>query len=277
LDSSFKSSLAETAHWTAAARSMETLREDALFADPWAAALAGKAGEAWLARSAGNAFGTLPMVIRTRYFDDFLKEGVWQQGLRQVVILAAGLDTRAYRLEWPTGTILFELDKPEVLAYKQGILDPAGAKPSCERIAVAADLSADWVDSMVENGFTASAPTIWLLEGILFYLPNEIIGTILEQLSSVSAARSRLGFDIINQFTLTSPLTRAWINMQAMQGAPWIGWMDDPPGYLGKNGWQAALCQPGAPQANFGRWTLPVIPLENPSLPHNWYVTAVKG
>lgn len=277
MDSSNKSPLAETAHWTAAARSMEDLRDGALFHDPWAADLAGKIGAAWLARLAGNVFGTLPMVIRTRYFDDFLKNGVWQQGIPQVVILAAGLDTRAYRLEWPMDTVCFELDKPEVLAYKQDILDAAGAKPTCHREPISVDLSINWQDNLVSNGFNASLPAIWLLEGILFYLPNEVTSKILEQVSGLSAAGSRLGFDIVNQLTLTSLLTKAWIDMQALQGAPWIGWMDDPRGFLAGHGWQAALCQPGAAEANYGRWTLPIIPPEAPNLPHNWYVTAVKA
>lgn len=273
---STNSLIAETAHWTAAARSQEDLRPDALFHDPWAAALAGKSGAAWLERLSGNAFGTIPMIIRTRYFDDFLKEKVWKLEVSQVVVLAAGLDTRAYRQEWPAKTRFFELDKPEVLAYKQEILDAAGIQPSCTRISIPGDLASNWPDALISQGFDSNLPAIWLMEGILFYLPNELTVHLLEEVSRLSAAGSWLGMDIINHITLNSPLTRTWVEMQAQQGAPWIGWMDDPRGLLGEIGWQAAISQPGAPDASYGRWPLPVIPLEAPNLPHSWYVTAVK-
>jgi hypothetical protein len=92
----------------------------------------------------------------------------------------------------------------------------------------------------------------------------------------IAAPGSLIGFDIINNLTLTSPLTRSWVEMQAQSGAPWIGYLDDPQGFLTAHGWQAGLVPIGAPQANYGRWTLPVIPANAPGLPHFWYVTAEK-
>ena len=107
--------LAATAQWTAAARGRESTRGDALLRDPWAAALAGDAGRAWLAgRAAGS---TTPIILRTRYFDDYLTQAA-ATGIRQMVLLAAGLDTRAYRLPWPAGVIFYEVDQPSVLAEK---------------------------------------------------------------------------------------------------------------------------------------------------------------
>ena len=117
--------LSATARWTAAARGLETSRDDALVRDPWAALLAGETGQAWLAgRPPGS---TLPMILRTRYFDDFLA-AVTAAGIREVVLLAAGLDTRAYRLAWPEGTVLYEIDQPAVVAYKEQALAEAGAR-----------------------------------------------------------------------------------------------------------------------------------------------------
>ena len=110
-----------TARWTAAVRAQESERTDALFVDPWAAALAGAEGTAWLAqRPPGSG---LPMVLRTRYFDDFLLRITAEQGIGQVVLVAAGLDTRAFRLAWPAQTHVFELDRPAVLDYKAQILE----------------------------------------------------------------------------------------------------------------------------------------------------------
>lgn len=266
-------SLGNTARWTASARAQESAREDHIFYDPWAAALAGEQGAEWLTQRSGHV---APMVIRTRYFDEFLQRVAGEQAIRQVVLGAAGLDTRAYRLNWPEGTRLFELDQPAVLQYKAEVLQAAGAQPTCQRRAVPVDLTTDWGQQLAACGFDAAQPSAWLLEGILFYLTNESITQILDTVSRLSAPGSWLGFDIVNGVTLTSPITHAWIEMQAQMGAPWIGTMEDPEAFLAERGWKASLTQPGSPDANYGRWTLPVIPVKLPNFPHNWYVTAVK-
>ncbi len=105
--------LASTACWTAAVRAMESMRGDRLFIDPWAAALAGKDGEEWIAQRTMDSL--VPIIIRTRYFDDFLQCITCQQGIKQIVLMAAGLDTRAFRLNWPDGTRLIELDQLVVI------------------------------------------------------------------------------------------------------------------------------------------------------------------
>jgi methyltransferase (TIGR00027 family) len=267
-------SVTATARWTAAVRAQESSREDALFVDPWAAALAGAAGMDWLAqRPQGSG---LPMALRTRYFDDFLLRVCGAGGIRQVVLLAAGLDTRAYRLPWLAGTQLYELDKAEVLDCKAAVLAQAGAQPTCVRTAITADLTAPWAGALIAAGFDAREPTVWLLEGLLFYLPAPQIIQLLDALTPLSAPGSWLGFDIINAAVFTSPWTRPWVEMQAEQGAPWIGSMDDPVGLLAERGWRATLTQAGAPDAHYGRWTLPVIPVAAPAMPHNWYVTAQR-
>jgi methyltransferase (TIGR00027 family) len=266
--------LEATAAWTASVRALENTRIDALFNDPWAAALAGAQGEAWIVQRTPDS--VQPIVLRTRFFDDFLLQSIQHSAIQQVVLMAAGLDTRAYRLRWPESTRLFELDQATVLEHKEQVLGAAGARAVCVRTCVAADLSMPWEQALVESGFTPHQPSIWLLEGFLFYLPCEVLEQILKAVSSLSAPGSRMGFDIINQAVLTSPWTQAWVEMQAKSGAPWIGVLDDPEAFLGDLGWQVSLTQAGQPDAHYERWTLPIIPTKMPGMPHNWFVTAQK-
>jgi methyltransferase (TIGR00027 family) len=266
--------LGSTARWTAAARALESIREDRLFDDPWATALAGPEGSAWIANRPPESL--TPMVLRIRFFDDFLQRITGENSITQVVLLAAGLDTRAFRLNWPEGTSLFELDQPSVLQEKEQILRSAGAHPTCTRHIIETDLTNPWRKHLIESGFDPTKPSAWLLEGFLFYIPTRSITAVLEKVNFLSTRGSWLGFDIINSITLTSPHTRQWIEMQAGSGAPWVGAMDDPVGFLATRGWKAALSQAGAPDANHARWHLPVIPVAMPDMPHNWFVTAQK-
>ncbi len=266
--------LAATARWTAAVRARETERDDRLFSDPWARDLAGPEGAAWIASRTPDS--TVPIAIRTRYFDDWLTACGVGHGLGQFVLLGAGLDTRAFRLDWPTGTRLYELDRGPVLAAKARVLEAAGADARCARRAIAVDLATPWANDLLAAGFESATPTAWLLEGFLFYLSREAIALVLGEVSRLAAPASRIGFDIINGLVLDSPWTSAWVQMQAAAGAPWVGTMDDPVHELDRLGWTAALTQPGAPDASYGRWTLPVIPPTMPGLPHSWYVTAER-
>ncbi len=266
--------LASTASWTASVRAQESARNDRLIHDPWAEALAGKEGLAWIAQRPPDK--TLAIVLRTRYFDDFLQQVSREHALPQVVLMAAGYDTRAYRLGWPGGTHLYEMDQAAVLRRKAQVLEAANAQPNCVRQTVELNLGKHWQEELTAAGFSPQTPSIWLLEGFLFYLPGEQVQEILEQVSALAAPGSWLGFDIINSVMLTHPLTRAWIEMQAASGAPWIGTLDDPVGLLSGLGWKVSLSQAGQPDANFGRWTLPVLPTEMPNVPHNWFVTAQK-
>jgi len=155
-DDPMTSSIEATARWTAAVRAAETTREGRLFEDPWAAALAGPDGAAWFAgRPPGS---TPPIAIRTRFFDDWLHAVAIEGGIRQVVLLAAGLDTRAYRLPWAAATTVFELDRPVVLAEKERTLDAAGAAPACDRRVVRADLAADWAAELLAAGLDRARP-----------------------------------------------------------------------------------------------------------------------
>ncbi|MCU0484981.1 MAG: SAM-dependent methyltransferase [Anaerolineales bacterium] len=270
--SASQSGLGATAYWTASVRALESACQEPLFQDPWAELLAGEVGRLWIAQRTPASI--LPIILRTRFFDDFLLRVVSGQAVRQVVLLAAGLDTRAYRLAWPAGISLFELDQPEVLAYKAELLQTAGASPACLRQAIGIDLTSPWPGGLLQAGYDPGQPSAWLLEGFLFYLPSEQVAHILEDVTSMVSEGSWLGFDIINRFVLTHPFTRPWVEMQAAAGAPWIGTLDDPQGFLGGRGWQVSLSQAGEPEANFGRWPYPVVPPALPDFPHNWYVTA---
>lgn len=268
------SPLGATARWTAAVRAGERLHPDPLVDDPWAEALAGPEGMAWLADR--TPASVLPIVVRTRYFDDWLRGIALDGPIRQVVLVAAGLDTRAWRLPWAVGTTVFELDRGATLAAKADQLARVGAEARCTVRFVDADLAADWGPALLAAGLDPAVATAWLAEGILFYLPDPVIAHVLATLTSVSARGSRLGFDIVNGQVLTSPWTRAWIEMQAAAGAPWIGSMDDPATVLGALGWEATVTQPGEPGAGYGRWAMPVPPAAARELPHNWYVTAER-
>ncbi len=264
--------LGSTARWTASVRARESAREDRLFNDPWAAALAGQEGQAWIEQRSADSVA--PIVLRTRFFDDFLQRITRQNVIRQVVLMAAGLDTRAFRLNWPEQTRLFELDQPSVLQYKEQILRSAGAQPACVRQTIEVDLTAPWHETLIDHGFDPHRPSVWLLEGFLFYIAKNSLTQLLDEVTSLAVPGSWLGFDIINSTMLTSSWSRQWVEMQANAGAPWIGTMDDPVEFLANRGWQATLTQAGANDANHGRWPYPVIPTTMPDIPHNWFVIA---
>jgi methyltransferase (TIGR00027 family) len=163
-----------------------------------------------------------------------------------------------------------------VLDYKAKVLRDTSAQPNCEWIVVVADLTQPWIETLERAGYQREQPSGWLLEGFLFYLEPHMVTSLLTQASGLCAPGSWLGFDIINNAMLTSPLTHSWIEMQKDAGAPWIGTLDDPLGFLTQLGWTAQLSQAGQPDAHHGRWKLPVLPTNMPNVPHNWYVVAHK-
>ncbi|WP_428342707.1 class I SAM-dependent methyltransferase [Mycobacterium sp.] len=107
---------------------------------------------------------------RTRFFDNYFLQAA-EAGVRQVVILAAGLDSRAYRLAWPDETTIFELDRPQVLDFKREVLAEQGATPNAERREIAIDLREDWPQALRDSGFDPAKPSAWIAEGLLIYLP----------------------------------------------------------------------------------------------------------
>jgi methyltransferase (TIGR00027 family) len=129
--------------------------------------------------------------VQTRFFDDFFASA-GDGGIRQAVIVAAGLDSRAYRLEWPEGTTVFEVDLPKVLEFKARVLGEHGAEPKSRRIAVAADLRTEWSRTLEAAGFDTEGPSAWSVEGVLPYLTDEAQDALFTRISGLSAPGSRI-------------------------------------------------------------------------------------
>jgi len=193
-------SVGATAVMVAAARAAETDRDDPLICDPYAKLLVAGAGtgvwefmlnDEFVAR-VGQADPEIAAIVehmgsyqavRTHFFDDFFSEAA-AAGIRQIVILASGLDSRAYRLRWPAGTTVYELDQPKVLEYKAATLDRHGAAPVAVRREVPIDLRFDWPKALCEAGFDATVPTAWLAEGLLMYLPADAQDRLFERVTA---------------------------------------------------------------------------------------------
>ena len=132
------------------------------------------------------------MAVRTRFFDSFFLDAA-QAGVRQAVILASGLDTRAYRLAWPDGSVVYEVDQPRVIEFKTRTLADLGAAPAADRRAVGIDLRDDWPAALRDSGFDATQPSAWIAEGLLGYLPPDAQDRLFDNITELSAADSRLG------------------------------------------------------------------------------------
>jgi methyltransferase (TIGR00027 family) len=262
----------------AAARARESERADRLFYDPLAAALAGPEGFAWLERmetAAGSDGPGLYPVIRTRFFDDFLLDSCNRLGVCQVVLAAAGLDTRAFRLDWPSRMRLYEMDLPEVLDTKEDVIDRAGAKPSCERRSIRVDLrGTSWPETLLASGYRPERPSVWLIEGLLYYLTRAAVHKLLEKVGALTTTGSLLGLDVMNRGLFYSLV--AWPLQAALArlGAPGRFGTNDPERLMARHGWEADVTQPGEEGANFGRWPRPMVPREVPGLPRSFLVRA---
>lgn len=204
-----KTSVGSTAVMVAAARAVETERPDPLIRDPYARLLVSNAGagvlwEAMLDPEIAARVEALDedsaahldhmrgyQAVRTHFFDTYFNDAV-AAGIRQIVILASGLDSRAYRLDWPAGTTVFEIDQPEVLAYKSGTLAENGVTPSADRREVASDLRQDWPAALRAAGFDPTQRTAWLAEGLLMYLPAEAQDRLFTLIGELSPSGSRV-------------------------------------------------------------------------------------
>ncbi len=188
-----------TALAVAAARALESTRPDRLFDDQIAIQVVAAAGTELAAWSSSRgellrlAMGDF-FAIRTRYFDNYLLEAVGA-GCRQVVILAAGFDARAYRLNWPSPVRLFELDRSDVFSIKDKIVTGRVPSPGCERIAVVGDLREDWPIALRAHGLDPGQPTAWLVEGVVVYLSEQENDEMLARISELSAPGSRIGVE----------------------------------------------------------------------------------
>ncbi|WP_425437662.1 class I SAM-dependent methyltransferase [Nocardia nova] len=273
-------SVGATAIGVAAMRAAETRRPDALFRDPYAARLVEAAGSGWshimraqvVATSAGadpageggHAYSSLAamLIARTVYFDEYFAAAS-AAGIRQVVILASGLDARAYRLEWPSGTVVFEIDQPKVLEFKNSVL--ADEQPAVDRRAIGVDLRQDWPKELWDNGFDPTAPTAWLAEGLLRYLPGEAQDRLFGDIAALSAPGSRIALNIGRGRSEDSPALQAMrerrkrllaeagitLNLEELW-YPWEG-RTDPRDWFTAHGWAVTVGDPVAVLSDHGR------------------------
>ena len=198
-------SVGSTALLVAAARALEAQRDEPLAVDryadlfcravggSWADVLDGNAPEHRLTSDFGGVFQTF-LGARTGFFDDYFRRAS-AQGVRQMVILAAGLDCRAYRLDWPADTVMFELDQPQVLEFKRSVLADHGASPSAERREIAVDLREDWPKALLHSGFDPAEPSAWLAEGLLTYLPGSAQEQLYAGIDSLATPGSQVALE----------------------------------------------------------------------------------
>ncbi|WP_040814945.1 SAM-dependent methyltransferase [Nocardia concava] len=225
-----KTGVGSTALFVAAARALGGRAVDAPARDPFAELFVRAAGPEWVDLLEGRApghplltpdFGVQfqqHQIARTRYFDDFMAAAA-AAGIRQIVILAAGLDARAYRLAWPDGTAVYELDRQQVLEFKRETLAAAGHKPVADRHEVAVDLREDWPKVLRDSGFDPEAPTAWLVEGLLIYLTPAAQDQLFDAIAGLSAPGSRVA---IEQMDLLPAEAVAAMSGGGDSGSDWV-------------------------------------------------------
>jgi methyltransferase (TIGR00027 family) len=205
------SSVGATATMVAASRALASQGPDALLDDPLADPLVRAVGLPPFIRlldgevsldddddpSQARSSRIEQMTVRTRFFDDFFLSAT-EAGIRQAVILASGLDTRAYRLPWPAGTVVYEIDQPQVIDFKTNTLADLGANPTAERRTVSIDLREDWPAALRQAGFDVNQPAAWSAEGLLPYLPPEAQDRLFDNITALSAPASQLATEHIS-------------------------------------------------------------------------------
>lgn len=205
-------SVGATALGVAAARAAETESDNPLINDPFARVLVNAAGEGmWSIYSdpklLAKAIDVEPdlhariqlmidfMATRTALFDEFFLHAA-DTGVRQVVILASGLDARTWRLPWPDGTVVYELDQPKVLDFKAATLREHGAHPTAQLVNIPIDLRHDWPKALLKAGFDTSRPSVWSAEGLVRYLPAQAQDMLFARIHDLSAPGSWLASNV---------------------------------------------------------------------------------
>jgi methyltransferase (TIGR00027 family) len=218
------SSVGATATMVAAARAMASKADKPLIDDPFAEPLVRAVGVDFFTRlvtgelrpedldsdseSVGMQRMTDNMAVRTKFFDEFFLTATGATGggnsadatgggIRQAVILASGLDSRAYRLAWPAGTTVYEIDQPDVIEFKSRTLAELGAEPTARRRTIAMDLRYDWPSALIEEGFDPNQPAAWSAEGLLGYLPPDAQDRLLDTITELSAPGSRIAVESV--------------------------------------------------------------------------------
>ncbi|BBA95262.1 putative O-methyltransferase [Actinacidiphila reveromycinica] len=279
-----------TALLVAAARAIETHRLDSLAQDVYAEHFvrAAPACAGWPVRIGEVPDGdTNPLWgrfaryfgLRTRVLDDFLLSSVHSGGARQVVLLGAGLDSRAFRLDWPADCAIFELDREGVLAFKHRVLAGLAATPRATRVPVPTDLRGDWVTALTGAGFDPAVPSVWLAEGLLFYLPGAAETFLIETVDRLTTPGSALAFEVKLEPDLleyrTSPL---YVATNRQIGIDLLTLFDREPrpdsaGALAAMGWSTSVRTPFEFSREHGRGPLPE---PNDALEGNRWVFATR-
>lgn len=271
------SSVGATATMVATGRAVASRDPDGLINDPYAAPLVravgidvftmlvdGKLDIDAVAPEAGARVRANidEMAVRTKFFDDYFVAST-EHGVRQAVILASGLDSRAYRLPWPHGTVVYEIDQPDVIEFKTRTLADLGAQPTAERRTVSIDLRDDWPGALRAAGFDPAAPTAWCAEGLLIYLPPEAQDRLFDNIHHLSAPGSTVAtefvpalkdFDPEKAREATETFTRMGVDID-MPSLIYHGERPSAADYLGAKGWQMTSV---ARAALFTRYRLPV-------------------
>ncbi|MCV7426421.1 class I SAM-dependent methyltransferase [Mycobacterium montefiorense] len=254
------SSVGATATMVAAARAVASNEDNPIISDPFAGPLVRAVGLDFFRRMVDGELTTEEtpegglgdlqvetdsIAVRTRFFDDFF-QGAARDGIRQAVILAAGLDARAYRLSWPNGSVVYEVDQPQVIEFKTTTMSSLGAAPATERRTVSIDLRDDWPAALRSSGFDVTQPTSWSAEGLLMYLPPEAQDRLFDNITSLSAPASVLAteFHPPSETTMSQraqEFNQRWLNLGCdidLSGLFFDGDRNDVVEYLSGHGWQ---------------------------------------
>ena len=254
------SSVGATATMVAAARALASGGSDPIINDPFAAPLVRAVGLDFFRRLVDGeivatetpdggerdlGLETDSIAVRTRFFDDFFLNAA-RDGVRQSVILAAGLDARAYRLSWPLGSVVYEVDQPEVVAFKSATMASLGAAPVADRRTVSIDLRDDWPAALRSSGFDATQPTSWSAEGLLMYLPPEAQDRLFDNITALSAPGSKLATEYhpdsgVAMSERAQEFNQRWANLGCdidMSGLFFDGERSNVIDYLRGLGWQ---------------------------------------
>lgn len=267
-------SVSRTAQWTAAARSIESDRTDGMFQDDLAKMLAEPEGFQLLERYGGGGLVEF-IAIRTFYLDRVIRSAVTIDSISQVVLLAGGMDTRAFRLRLPGNVTIYEVDYYALQVEKEQRLKSSGARPLVNRRTVRADLTEDWVEQLTSSGWDSTSPTLWITEGLTFFLEESEVRMLLKKIRSNSAQGSRIGVDIISRSLLKNPFAQKFLKYLEADGTPWKFGTDTPEEFLRECGWALTeLRQPGEEGVGENRWPYPVHSKDLTHAPRHWLMQA---
>jgi methyltransferase (TIGR00027 family) len=273
----FPDAVSRTSLLTAAARAAESKRDAPLVTDPFAEQLAGADGSILLKEHPQPDWLVAGLAIRTRFFDEAIVSAT-VHGAAQVLLIAAGLDTRAWRLALPAHVRWFEIDLPPVLHHKARALD--GVSPRVQRVAVPFDLREGHLAEILKSvGFDSTATAVVVVEGLLMYLASNEVESLLTKLASVVPAGSALCADIPNAACIDpKSFMGPFLTWIAAREAPWRFGTDDPRSLLDRTGWAAEeILFAGHPRAWPERLGRPSFEHPPPGIPVTWMVRGSRA